>query len=45
MRTSNFLSGGPLAEFMDQHRAQVTGVLEGFDRVRVQASRRSLYHP
>jgi hypothetical protein len=45
MQTSNIPSGGPLAEFIHQHRGKVTGVLEGFDRVRVQASLRTLYHP
>lgn len=45
MQNSNILSSGPLAEFINQHRAKVTGVLEGFDRVRLQASLRSLYHP
>ena len=43
MRTSSTPSGGPLAEFINQHRDKVTGVLEGFDRVRVQASLRTLY--
>jgi len=45
MQSSNHPSSGPLAEFIDQHRQKVTGVLEGFDPVRVQASLRSLYHP
>jgi len=43
MQTSQTPSGGPLAEFVNQHRAKVIGVLEGFDRVRVQASLRTLY--
>lgn len=45
MQTSNTPAGGPLAEFINQQADKVTGVLEGFDRVRVQASLRSLYHP
>lgn len=45
MQNSNTPTSGPLAEFINQHRAKVTGVLEGFDRVRVQASLRTLYHP
>ena len=44
MQTSNTSSNGPLAEFINQHRDKVTGVLEGFDRVRVQASLRTLYN-
>lgn len=44
MQSSNTPSGGPLAEFIAQHQDKVTGVLEGFDRVRVQASLRTLYH-
>jgi hypothetical protein len=44
MQTSNTPSGGPLGQFITQHSEKVTGVLEGFDRVRVQASLRSLYH-
>jgi len=43
MQTSQTPSGGPLAEFVNHHRAKVIGVLEGFDRVRVQASLRTLY--
>jgi len=44
MQSSNTPSGGPLAEFINQHQNKVTGVLEGFDRVGVQASLRTLYH-
>lgn len=44
MKTSENPSGGPLAEFIAQHAKHVIGVLEGFDRVRVQASLRTLYH-
>lgn len=36
-------SSGPLREFVNAHRDKVTGVLQGFDRVRVQATLRSLY--
>jgi hypothetical protein len=43
MQKSTTPSGGPLADFINQHRAKVTGVLEGFDRVRVRASLRTLY--
>jgi hypothetical protein len=35
MQDSTTPSGGLLAEFVNQHRAKVIGVLEGFDRVRV----------
>src|SRR5215475_10142955 len=45
MKTSKNPSGGPLADFIAQHGKNVIGVLQGFDRVRVQASLRTLYHP
>jgi hypothetical protein len=45
MKTSNTPSGGPLGQFINQHDTKVTGILEGFDRVRLQASLRTLYHP
>jgi hypothetical protein len=44
MKTSNLPSSGPLAEFINRHAEKVTGVLQGFDRVRVQASFRTLYN-
>lgn len=34
---------GPLGDFVNAHRESVSGVLHGFDRVRVQASLRTLY--
>ena len=43
MITSTNLSGGPLAPFIERHGKKVMGVLQGFDRVRVQATLRSLY--
>jgi|SRR5215471_7536630 len=45
MKTSKNPSGGPLADFIAQHSQKVIGVLQGFDRVRVQATLRTLYHP
>jgi len=45
MKTSTIPSGGPLAQFVSRHSKKVIGVLQGFDRVRVQASLRTLYHP
>lgn len=45
MKTPAVPSNGLLAQFLNQHSAKVIGVLEGFDRVRVQASLRTLYHP
>jgi len=45
MKTSTNPSGGPSAQFIEQHGEKVIGVLQGFDRVRVQATLRSLYHP
>ncbi|HLP78892.1 MAG TPA: hypothetical protein VK327_18480 [Candidatus Paceibacterota bacterium] len=44
MKTSNLPSSGPLSKFIDRHADKVTGVLQGFDRVRVQASFRTLYN-
>ena len=44
MKTSTIPSGGPLAQFIEEHGKKVIGVLQGFDRVRVQASLRTLYH-
>lgn len=44
MKASKVPSGGPLSRFIDQQGDKVIGVLEGFDRVRVQASLRTLYH-
>lgn len=44
MKTSKNPSGGPLADFIAQHPKKVIGVLQGFDRVRVQATLRTLYH-
>ena len=43
MNTSTLPSSGPLGEFVTAHRDKVIGVLHGFDRVRVQASLRTLY--
>lgn len=31
--------------FLHQHRNSITGILHGFDRVRIRGSLRSLYHP
>src|SRR5215467_6125077 len=45
MKTSSIPSGGPLSTFIEQQGQKVIGVLQGFDRVRVQASLRTLYHP
>jgi hypothetical protein len=45
MKQSSGSSGGPLSSFLAQHDKKIIGVLEGFDRVRVQATLRSLYHP
>ena len=45
MKAANNPSDDPLAQFTNQYSPKVIGVLEGFDRVRVQASLRSLYHP
>jgi hypothetical protein len=44
MKKSSASSGGPLTSFLSQHGKKVMGILEGFDRVRVQASLRTLYH-
>jgi hypothetical protein len=44
MKTSTFPSSGPLGQFVNQHAKKVIGVLQGFDRVRVQATLRTLYH-
>ena len=44
MKTSSIPSGGPLSTFIEQQGQKVIGVLQGFDRVRVQASLRTLYH-
>ncbi len=44
MKTSQVPSGGPLNCFIERLGKKVIGVLEGFDRVRVQASLRTLYH-
>lgn len=44
MKTSDIRSGGPAAQFINQYSDKVIGVLQGFDRVRVQASLRTLYH-
>ena len=44
MKTSTIPSGGPLAQFIEEHGKKVIGFLQGFDRVRVQASLRTLYH-
>ena len=44
MKQSSSWSSGPLSSFLAQHGKNVIGVLEGFDRVRVQASLRTLYH-
>src|SRR5215471_16083565 len=44
MRTSKNPSSGPLTDLIAQHSEKVIGVLQGFDRVRVQASLRTLYH-
>jgi hypothetical protein len=44
MKTSIVPSDGPVASFIQQHASKVTGVLQGFDRVRVQATLRTLYH-
>src|SRR5690349_8396639 len=44
MKTSTIPSGGPLAQFIEEHGKKVIGVLQDFDRVRVQASLRRLYH-
>ena len=43
MNSSTLPSSGPLGEFVNAHRESVSGVLHGFDRVRVQASWRTLY--
>lgn len=43
MKTSSLPSSGPVGEFVNVHRDKVSGVLHGFDRVRVQASLRTLY--
>jgi hypothetical protein len=43
MNTSTLPSSGPLGEFVNAHRDKVIGVLHGFDRVRVQATLRTLY--
>lgn len=40
---STLPSGGPLGPFINRHADKVTGVLHGFDRVRVQATLRTLY--
>jgi len=37
-------SGGPAAEFVAAHREVVTGVLHGWDRLRLKGSLRTLYH-
>src|SRR5688572_412689 len=42
---STLPSGGPLAQFIQCHSDKVIGVLHGFDRVRVQATLRTLYSP
>jgi hypothetical protein len=44
MKTPTVPSGGPLALFIERFGESVTGILQGFDRVRVQASLRTLYH-
>lgn len=45
MKKSPVPSSGSLTRFIDQQGRKVIGVLQGFDRVRVQASLRTLYHP
>jgi hypothetical protein len=45
MKASTVHFGGPLAQFIEPQGNKVIGVLQGFDRVRVQASLRTLYHP
>ncbi len=45
MKTSTVPSGGPAHPFIERLGQKVIGVLHGFDRVRVQASLRTLYHP
>jgi len=44
MKTISGSSSGPLTSFLAQHGNKVMGVLEGFDRVRAQATLRTLYH-
>lgn len=44
MKTSTVPSSG-LSSFVAQQGQKVIGVLQGFDRVRVQATLRTLYHP
>ena len=45
MKTSSLPSGGPASAFIERLGQNVIGVLHGFDRVRVQATLRTLYHP
>jgi hypothetical protein len=44
MKTSQLPSSGALLSFVAQQGRKVIGVLQGFDRVRLQASLRTLYH-
>ncbi len=44
MKTPRVPSGGPASRLIERLGQKVMGVLQGFDRVRVQATLRTLYH-
>lgn len=45
LTTSDSKTNDVLHPFIQRHRAHVTGVLHGWDRLRLQGTLRSLYHP
>jgi hypothetical protein len=38
-------NGSVSSLFIDQHRSSITGILQGFDRLRLRGTLRALYHP
>src|SRR5437762_2353082 len=45
MQTPSIRSNHVPHPFIKKHQADVTGILHGFDRLRLQCTLRSLYHP
>jgi len=45
MQTPSTQSNHAPEAFIQKHQADVTGILQGFDRLRLQGTLRSLYHP
>ena len=45
MQTPSTQSNHAPHAFIKKHQADVTGILQGFDRLRLQGTLRSLYHP